>query len=233
MNRKMIMVSVILAVVIGFSVSAQGSNDSGNTTGSSSGFTGGMETALQSVEKQPLSDVEKQGILLMREEEKLARDVYSTLYDEWNLKTFSNISEAEQTHMDAMKLLVNRYGLSDPMTTNTVGVFTNPELQKLYNDLVAEGSKSLEAAVKVGSEVEELDIHDLERLMKTADNDDILIVYQNLLKGSRNHLRAFDRQLQRNGASYTARFLSQREYDSIAASPRERGTVITDPEFKY
>ncbi len=169
----------------------------------------------------------------MREEEKLARDVYITLYEKWNLRTFTNISKAEQTHMDAMKLLVDRYGLDDPMTTNEGGVFTNPELQKLYNDLVAQGSTSLENAVKVGSTIEGLDIYDLERLMKTADNDDVLIVYQNLLKGSRNHLRSFDRQLQRNGSSYTAQYLTQQAYDRIAQSSQERGTVITDPHFKY
>lgn len=229
MNRKKMIIAMVLFISMIFSLSAQG--NSGNT--GNAGFTSGIETALQSVAVQPLSDTEKEGILLMREEEKLARDVYITLYEKWDLRTFTNISKAEQTHMDAMKLLVDRYGLSDPMTTNTVGVFTNPELQKLYNNLVAQGSASLENAVKVGSTIEDLDIYDLERLMKKADNDDILIVYQNLLKGSRNHLRAFDRQLQRNGSSYTAQYLSQKTYDAIAASPQERGTVITDPEFKY
>ena len=226
MNRKNIISALILLTLMTFSLAAQG--NSGTT-----GFTGGIETALQSVAKAPLSDAEKQGILLMREEEKLARDVYTALYEKWNLRVFTNISKAEQTHMDAMKLLVDRYGLSDPMTTNEAGVFTNPELQKLYNDLVAQGSTSLENAVKIGSTIEDLDIYDLERLMKTADNDDILIVYQNLLKGSRNHLRAFDRQLQRNESSYTAQYLTQQAYDRIARSSQERGTVITDPRFTF
>ncbi len=226
MNKKNMIAALILLTVLTFSIAAQG--NSGTT-----GFTGGIETALQSVAKAPLSDAEKQGILLMREEEKLARDVYITLYEKWNLRTFTNISKAEQSHMDAMKLLVDRYGLSDPMTTNEVGVFANPELQKLYNDLVAQGSTSLENAVKVGSTIEDLDIYDLERLMKTADNDDVLIVYQNLLKGSRNHLRAFDRQLQRNGSSYTAQYLTQQAYDRIAQSSPERGGVITDPYFTF
>ena len=230
--------TILLVTALTFSLAAQGNGEATGNRGSGgnsgqAGFTGGIETALESVAKEPLSNGEKQGILLMREEEKLARDVYITLYEKWDLRTFTNISKAEQTHMDAMKLLVDRYGLADPMTTNEVGVFTNPELQKLYNDLVAQGSTSLESAVKVGSTIEDLDIYDLERLMKTADNDDVLIVYQNLLKGSRNHLRAFDRQLQQNGSSYTAQYLTQKAYDAIAASSQERGTVITDPDFKY
>ncbi len=226
MNRKLVLIVAVLIAVVSFSVTAQGAG--GNT-----GFSGGIETALQSVDTQPLSVSEKEGILLMREEEKLARDVYLTLYEKWNLRTFTNISRAEQTHMDSMKILIDRYDLTDPMTTDKIGVFTNPELQKLYDDLVSEGSSSLESAVKIGAAIEDLDIYDLRRLMETADNDDILIVYQNLLKGSRNHLRAFDNQLKRNGSSYTARYLSQKEYDAIASSPQERGTIITDPDFKY
>ncbi len=226
MNKKNMLFTIIFLAVLTFGLSAQGN-------GSSPGFSGGIETVLKSVAVQPLSDTEKNGILLMREEEKVARDVYITLGKKWNLRFFNNISRAEQEHMDAMKALVDRYKLSDPMTTNKVGDFTNPELQKLYNKLVAQGSTSVENAIKVGSTIEDLDIYDLERLMKTTDNTDIRIVYQNLLKGSRNHLRAFDRQLHRNGSSYTAKYLSQKTYDAIAASPRERGTVITDPNFKY
>ncbi len=244
MNKKSVIFAVVLIVLTAFTVSASGSNETGGTgrgngDGSGNGivadegFAGGIETALASVEKEPLSDAETQGILLMREEEKLARDVYITLYEKWDIRTFTNISKAEQTHMDAMKLLVDRYELTDPMTTDEVGVFTNPELQKLYDDLVEEGSSSLENALKIGSTIEDLDIYDLERLMKTADNSDVKIVYQNLLKGSRNHLRAFDRQLQRNGYSYEAQYLTQKAYDAIAQSEQERGTVITDPDFKY
>ncbi len=227
MREKIILTAMLLAALAGFNVSAQG-----NGLWDSS-FSGNMEQVLKNVDPQPLSEAEKEGILRMREEEKLARDVYITMYEKWNIRTFTTISKAEQTHMDAMKLLIDRYSLEDPVKTDKAGVFTDPKLRKIYNDLVAQGSVSMEAAVKVGSMVEELDIYDLERLMKESDNNDILIAYQNLLKGSRNHLRAFDRQLKRNGASYTAQFLSQKEYDSIAASNQERGTVITDPHFKY
>lgn len=231
MNKRIVLITLILAVFAAGALSAEGNGEEYSSSGSS--FSGNIGQVLENVDIQDLSDAEKEGILLMREEEKLARDVYIALYKKWNLRTFTNISRAEQTHMDSMKILIDRYGLDDPMKTDEVGVFTNPELQKLYNDLVSEGSGSIEAAVKIGAMVEELDIYDLERLMKTADNDDILIVYQNLLKGSRNHLRSFDRQLQRNGSSYSAQFLTQKEYDSIANSSQERGTVITDPNYKY
>ncbi|MDI9596763.1 MAG: DUF2202 domain-containing protein, partial [Atribacterota bacterium] len=81
--------------------------------------------------------------------------------------------------------------------------------------------------------IEDLDIYDLQRLIEETENDDIKITYQNLLKGSRNHLRAFDRQLQRYNISYDAQFLSQEEYDRIAASRQESGGSITDPDYKF
>ena len=82
----------------------------------------------------------------------------------------------------------------------------------------------------IGALIEELDIYDLKELLSKTDNDDIKIVYLNLLKGSRNHLRSFDRQLDRNGFSYEVKFLSQKEYDSIASSAQERGGTIKKPD---
>ena len=39
-----------------------------------------------------LSDAEAQGILYMREEEKVARDVYTALYETWGLTVFQAIA---------------------------------------------------------------------------------------------------------------------------------------------
>ncbi len=121
----------------------------------------GSTTCLQ----QPLDELtsdESAALLYMREEEKLAHDVYVTLFAQWNLPTFQNISRSEQTHTDAVKTLIDRYGLQDP-ASSSVGVFTNPDLQALYNDLVARGSQSLAEALKVGAAIEEIDIRDLRK----------------------------------------------------------------------
>lgn len=197
-------------------------------------FERGISSAMNSMETNTLSSEETAGILLMREEEKLARDVYTALYKKWNLKVFESIGQgSETTHMDAMKNLLIRYNLEDPVGEDVPGVFKNEELQKAYDELVEKGSKSIEDAILVGAYIEDLDIYDLERLIEETDNDDIKIVYQNLLKGSRNHLRAFDRQLQRYNLSYKAQFLTQEEYDRIAASRQESGGTITDPDYKF
>lgn len=182
--------------------------------------------------KQELSRNEIEGILLMREEEKLARDIYLTLGETWKLKPFFNIAESEQKHMDEMGSLVTKYDLEDPVKYDTRGIFTSPEMKKLYDELLAEGQKSRLDALKVGTMVEDLDIADLESLIKETDNDDIKIVYLNLVKGSRNHLRTFHGQVERSGGTYSAQYISQDMYNKIIGSEKEQ-YEISDPDFKY
>ncbi len=230
-NRNKIKITLILTIVlliIGSMISnvfAQRNNDQ---------FIIGVYAIISDMEKDELTKEEIDGLLLMREEEKLARDVYLALYEKWNLSTFYEIGQgSEAAHMDAIKMLLDRYGLEDPIGEDISGVFVNEELQKAYDELIEKGNKSIEDAILAGAYIEELDIYDLERLIKETDNDDIKIVYQNLLKGSRNHLRAFNRQLKRYSLSYEAQFLTREEYDRIALSRQESGGAITDPDYKF
>ncbi|XLQ20728.1 MAG: DUF2202 domain-containing protein [Candidatus Moraniibacteriota bacterium] len=182
-------------------------------------------TLISDIAAGDLSEAEEAGLILMREEEKLAHDVYMTLYEKWGQNTFQNIAKSEQTHTDTVKVLLDKYGITDPVVSSEVGVFTAPEMQKLYDDLVAKGNVSLVEALTVGTIVEDLDISDLNKLLAETDNEDIQIAYQNLNKGSRNHLRAYVRQLERNGGEYTPQYISQAEYDEIIAGEQERGSV--------
>lgn len=176
----------------------------GSGYGMGSGFNSGMAALLLSLPAEEISTDEKIGLSYMREEEKLARDVYLTLYETWKLPLFSNIARSEQRHMDAIKVLLDKYSLQNPITDDTVGVFFNPELQTLYFQLVQAGFVSLVEAHWIGATIEDLDIFDLKKYLSTVDNTDIKVLYQNLMKGSRNHLRSFVFQLTINGASYTA-----------------------------
>lgn len=181
----------------------------------------------------PHGDLDEQeiaGLVLMREEEKLARDVYLTLYEEWELKTFRQIARAEKTHMKAVLYHLRKYDLDDPAAGNGVGVFTSPDLQELYDDLVLLGMLSVGDALAVGATIEELDISDLEVALAQTDNIDLQTLYQNLLKGSRNHLRAFHKKLTRLGIVYEPQYLTQEEYDEIVYSPKEKGIVDADGE---
>jgi len=154
----------------------------------------GVGTYLPPADSGDLSAAEVEALQYMREEEKLAHDVYVTLFAQWGLPVFQNISQSEQAHTDAVKALLERYGLSDP-ASGAVGVFTNPDLQALYTDLVARGSQSLAEALIIGVEIEEIDILDLQERLAQTDNADIQQVFNNLLQGSYNHLSAFSRTL--------------------------------------
>jgi hypothetical protein len=171
-----------------------------------------------------LSEAEIEGILYMREEEKLARDVYLALYQKWGQPSFQNIANSEQTHTEAVLALIERYSLADPAADLPAGVFANATLQALYDQLVAEGSQSLASALRVGAAIEEIDILDLEKHVAQTDQADIQTVYEDLLSGSYNHLRAFVSTLNRQtGEIYQPQHLDQAAYDVIVGDAIERG----------
>lgn len=131
----------------------------------------------------------------MRDRDYLARDVYLYLNDKWNVRIFKNIAASEQTHIDAIKTLLDTYTIPDPAAGKGIGEFTNPDLQKLYDDLIREGSISKVEALRVGVIIEETDIDDLTEGIATTRHNDIKTVYSNLLQGSLNHLDAFESTL--------------------------------------
>lgn len=163
-----------------------------------------------------LTAQERYGLTLMREEEKLARDVYVALGKKWGSAIFTNISRAESNHMQAVARLLSRYQIPDPVVSQAPGSFTQPRFKQLYQSLVNDGSASLTDAFKVGLKIEEMDIADLRMAIEATGKDDIKQVLQHLEQGSRNHLRAFASQLRSAGGTYTSTKLSQTEFDSIA-----------------
>jgi len=165
-----------------------------------------------------LSEDEIAAIQFMREEEKLARDVYQTLYETFPLRPFLNISKSEQAHMDAILYLIDTYELEDPAGDNPKGVFVNQDLQELYNDLIEQGSECREEALKVGALIEEVDITDLESaLAGTAQNEDVIRVFTNLCHASERHLKAFVRVLKIYDVEYAPVHLDQEVFDRIMA----------------
>ncbi len=170
-----------------------------------------------------LTEKEKLGLIQMREEEKLAHDVYVTLFQIWGVKIFSNISASEQTHTDAVKVLLEGYDIKDPVVNYDVGQFASKDIQDLYNKFVSQGKISLNEAFIVGATIEDLDIRDLEILKNETDKDDIIITYNNLQKGSRNHMRSFVKNLENRGGSYIPKYISDADYKNIISGTQERG----------
>ena len=157
----------------------------------------------------------------MREEEKLARDVYLVLFDAWGVQTFTNIASSEQTHTDAVARMIERLEFEDPVVDDTIGVFVNLQLDALYDQMVTEGLQSSVDALHVGATIEEVDMIDIQAAVERADDPEIIALYESLLCGSRNHLRAFTSNLENAGHPYVAQFLDPTEVEAIISSPRE------------
>lgn len=184
--------------------------------------------AAQGVNQAPadppaLTAAEADGLVFMREEEKLARDVYAALYDRWGLAIFDNISRSEQAHLDAVGTLLERYRLADPVAGREEGEFANAELQALYDRLIAAGQESLVEALRAGAAIEEIDILDLQAELASTDHPYLVRVYQNLLRGSENHLRAFVSLLERQGSDYQPQVLAADRYAEILAAATSYG----------
>jgi hypothetical protein len=156
----------------------------------------------------------------MREEEKLARDVYLAMYEQYGIPIFRNISKSEQHHMNQVLCLLQHYNLPDPASADT-GVFINSELQQLYSDLISQGSVSLTGALTVGATIEDKDIFDLETDMTNTVNPAILNIFGKLSCASGNHIRSFSALLTARGVMYVPKYISQEEYNAIIALPHQ------------
>lgn len=184
----------------------------------------GNETVDGTVTPAGLSQAEIDGLLYMVEEEKLAHDVYLTLDGLWGaqVNVFGQIAPSETQHTQSVRERILAHGLTDPTLNQALGAFVNPQLQALYDALILQGSQDLIAALKVGCLIEEVDIQDLrDRQAEVIDEPDIVAVYDSLMCGSRNHLRAFNRTLENKGGSYTSTVLGQTAFDAIAGSANE------------
>lgn len=176
---------------------------------------------------QPLVGTEEKTMLFVREEEKMARDVYLTLYSQWGAPTFYSIAtKSEQQHMNSVKAMLDNLGIADPVVDDSAGAFANADIQALYGDLLARGSTSLNAGLAVGAYIEEFDLIDVQKARDEAASGSnqlpILQTYDSLLCGSRNHLRAFAAQLGAGGVGYTAQIMTQAQVDAIVNSPSEK-----------
>ena len=187
---------------------------------------------INNLPREELSKEEKTALLMMIEEEKLARDVYITLGEKYDQKVFKNISEAENRHMDALICLFEKYDLKNPVEGKAIGEFSNRKFQDMYESLVIRGKTDLTEALKTGASIEDLDIYDLNKLLesRTTDNADLKAVFKELVRGSRNHMRAFTKNLKKQNATYTVQHIDQKQYKAIINADQERGGWLCGDE---
>ncbi|PKP34755.1 MAG: hypothetical protein CVU00_05550 [Bacteroidetes bacterium HGW-Bacteroidetes-17] len=168
---------------------------------------------------EDLNEFELDALYQMREEELMAHDIYFQLYELYQYRVFDQIAKSEAKHAEAVKSLLIRYELTDPAVNHEMGLFNNSTIQELYNTLMNKARLSGVDALTVGATIEDVDIFDLKNLLTNGvDNADITYVFQNLLKGSENHMRAFVKVLGMQGSEYTPQYITQDEFDLILSS---------------
>ncbi len=168
---------------------------------------------------QTLTPDEVKALTYLREEEKLALDVYTELGRVHKMRIFQNISRAEAQHTESIKTLLIEFNLPDPAAKSKPGEFQDKDLQKLYIDLVTKGKKSIPDALTVGATIEDKDIFDLNKSLKTTAHPKLVTTLNTLKSGSENHMRAFYRQLKNQGITYKPQFIPQTTLNSIINPP--------------
>ena len=194
--------------------------------GRGAGRQGGSQQQI--LDMGPLTEAEIAHVLYMWQEEKLDRDVYITFDEVWLDDVFARIAGSEQQHMDAMGRIITIQELVDPVTDDTIGAFTkakgeDTDFAQLYANLTAAGEPSYVDALRTGAYIEELDILDLLACLEDVENEYLAQVFGNLMRGSRNHLRAFVAALRAEGETDAPQLMEQIQYDEIVGSSVERG----------
>jgi hypothetical protein len=166
---------------------------------------------------QYIPRVNKATLALMREQQKLSRDVYDSLHQVWDVRIFEEIGGAEENHMEAVKTLLDQFVVEDPVATtgDAPGRFVHPPLQRLYDSLLLSGAASLEGAYRAGAYMEEMDIVDLHRAVQATASEDLKAVYKYIMVAAERHLLTFTRQLKKMGVIYEPALMAKREYDRI------------------
>ena len=229
---KIVSKSVLFAVLATVILTACGGGGSSGANGQGSPMqvdgsnfdSTALGGTLAALPLETLSAAEQITLTYMREEEKLAHDVYAKLDVLYagNTRVFGNIAISEATHTEAVRQLLVRYNLPDPAANLGAGLYMNPILQGLHAQLVNAGSVSLIDALKVGATIEEIDMIDINVALPNVDNQDIRLVYDNLLKGSRNHLRSFVKTLSTQGVTYVPQYMTLGDFNTIIGTPMER-----------
>lgn len=171
---------------------------------------------VNSLPAATLNDEQKQLLVFMWNEEKLAKDVYLALnqiHPSQQMSTIATRSEAK--HQESVRALLEKYNLSvwEPLNPSAgysdaaasavaPGTYTVAAVQTLYNTLYAKGTASARDSMEVGCMVEVTDVNDLTRDLPLVGNLlDATTVFENLRAGSYNHYWAFDRGLKAMGVA--------------------------------
>lgn len=141
---------------------------------------------------QAVTPVQQRHLQFTREEERMARDLYTLFADKYDaVPVFDRISWSEQRHFDAVGNMLVRYDVQDPSAGKAAGVYADAAIQKLYDGWKAQGLKSSDEALQAAIALETRDIADLGELIAKDNPSDVESLYTQLLAASNHHLSAF------------------------------------------
>lgn len=172
-----------------------------------------------------LNESESNGIIYINGDEKAAYDFYTIMYEKYNSVIFNNISQSEKTHMDKMRELAVQFGINESELgfNSGAGIFINKKHQSLYDEMILMGGYSVLDAYRAAARFEETDINDLRENLSKTSNEAIISTYQYLDEASQNHLRAFVKNMKKEGMNYKPFILSQDEFDKIMSVKSKAG----------
>ena len=171
--------------------------------------------------QEDISAVEETALLKVWQVQKLSRDLYQSFNEAWSSQIYENMSSDSQYHMDFVHILLGKFGI--PVPQDLAGIFTDQEIQNLFDLMLNAGNGSAVEALRMGAAAEDMIIDELQTLLVQTDNHEILIIYQNLLKSARNHLRLFVNELAQIGINYDPQYISGDDFLAIIATPTETG----------
>jgi len=181
-----------------------------------------MQCMALTMPKEDMNNKEKQDLLDMALEEKMAYDFYYTMYNKWNIPMFNRRMNAKMHHKNRLVQMIEKYELTNPVNDQEIGKYKNSRIQKLYNELLNKGQKSLKDALIAAANLEEMDIVALKKAIDNTDNADLRLVYKNLTRGSEHHLKATVNMLFRlYDYKYEPQYLDKKTFDEIIASSKQ------------
>ncbi len=167
----------------------------GRGTGPGQGLRGDGDCLLDGTAAQgELTDAQKALLAENAETEKMSHDLYVAFFDAHGDYRFERVAQAETQHLEALRMLMDRYDVTDPTVGLDEGEFASDEIQADYDAYLEQGAESLEAALEVAADYERADIAGLEEFADdVTDAADVDQVLGHLADGSRMHLEAFSR----------------------------------------
>jgi hypothetical protein len=203
MRTRTALVAVVIGgtVVLGALVAVPALANPGNGPGNGPGFGPGPVAAMphrggicprgNAVPSGTLTSEQRATLAYSAEEEKLAHDLYTAFADRHDATVFDRIALSESRHLNAVRTMLDRYGIADPTAGQAPGSFTTPAVQATYDSLLAKGQSSERAALEVGVTVETDDIDMLRSALDGLTAPDVRRVHTMLLTASEHHRTAF------------------------------------------